>query len=118
MRVELFDLSKDGIVPKVKFVPVTDLGAGPGNPVECEAASGESLLDIALSHGVDIQHACGGFCACTTCHCEVIEGAQNLLPPEEDELERLETLSDRTPSSRLSCQSKVQGDVTVRLMNS
>lgn len=95
-------------MPKVKFLP---------SGVVCEAKVGESILDIALSHGVPIQHACGGFCACTTCHCEVVEGDSHLEAPESDELERLEVLDDRTPHSRLGCQSKVKGDVTVRVVN-
>ena len=93
---------------KVKFLP---------SGIEVEVKGGESLLDIALSHDVPIQHACGGFCACTTCHCEVLEGAENLDAPEEDELERLEMLDTRTEKSRLGCQSKVRGDVTVRVVN-
>jgi 2Fe-2S ferredoxin len=95
-------------MPKVTFLPAGAV---------CEARTGESILDIALAHGVSIQHACGGFCACTTCHCEVISGSENLEAPEDDELERLEILDERTPASRLACQSKVRGDVTVRVMN-
>lgn len=95
-------------MPKVKFLP---------SGVVCDANMGESILDIALANGVSIQHACGGFCACTTCHCEVIEGDSNLEAPDSDELERLDVLDDRTPRSRLGCQSKVKGDVTVRVVN-
>jgi len=93
---------------KVKFQP---------SGIEANVAKGETLLDIALSEGISIQHACGGFCACTTCHCEVLEGADQLEPPDEDELERLEVLDGRTASSRLACQSKVKGNVTVRVVN-
>ena len=93
---------------KVKFLP---------SGIEVEAKNGESLLDIALSHDISIQHACGGFCACTTCHCEVISGADHLEAADDDETERLESLDDRTASSRLACQSKVRGDVTVRIVN-
>lgn len=82
-----------------------------------DVKAGESLLDIALSNDVSIQHACGGFCACTTCHCEIIEGETNLEPAESDELERLEVLDDRLATSRLACQSKVRGDVVVRVVN-
>jgi 2Fe-2S ferredoxin len=95
-------------MPKVKFLP---------SNIECMASFGDSILDIALSNGVEIQHACGGFCACTTCHCEVVEGLQNLEPADGDEVERLEVLSGRTPNSRLGCQSKVTGNVTVRVVN-
>lgn len=95
-------------MPKVTFLPSNKI---------VDANLGESILDIALSQGVSIQHACGGFCACTTCHCEVVEGAQNLQSPDSDELERLEVLDGRTPASRLGCQAKVKGDVTVRVVN-
>lgn len=95
-------------MPKVKFLP---------SGLVCDVKAGETILDIALSHGVPIQHACGGFCACTTCHCEIQEGLSNLEAPDSDEMERLEVLDDRTPNSRLGCQSKVKGDVTVRVVN-
>lgn len=93
---------------KVKFLP---------SGFECEVKTGESILDIALANGVPIQHACGGFCACTTCHCEILEGLSNLEAPDSDELERLSVLENRTPQSRLGCQSKVKGDIVVRVVN-
>jgi 2Fe-2S ferredoxin len=95
-------------MPKVKFLP---------SGVEVNANAGDTLLDLALSSNVSIQHACGGFCACTTCHCEVLSGSENLEAPDSDELERLEVLENRTGHSRLACQSKVKGDVTVRVVN-
>ena len=33
-----------------------------------------SLLDIALNFNIHLEHACGGSCACTTCHVIVVEG--------------------------------------------
>ena len=96
-------------MPKVKFLP---------SQIEVEVKAGETLLDIALANDVSIQHACGGFCACTTCHCEVVEGFNHLDAPDGDEHERLEVLDDRTEKSRLACQSKVRGDVVVRVVNS
>lgn len=95
-------------MPKVKFLPAEST---------IDARDGETLLDIALSAGVPIQHACGGFCACTTCHCEIVEGFENLEKPEEEETERLSVLADPTPHSRLACQTKVKGPVTVRVIN-
>ncbi len=38
----------------------------------------ESILDVALNIGIPLDHACGGNCACTTCHIWVKEGAENL----------------------------------------
>src|SRR5690348_9453751 len=42
-----------------------------------------SLLDIALNYGIDLQHSCGGNCACTTCHVIVRQGEENLSDMEE-----------------------------------
>ena len=95
-------------MPIVKFLP---------SEKEVTSRSGESLLDIALDHQVSIQHACGGFCACTTCHCEVLDGESSLSPIDEDEAERLSVLENKTPRSRLACQAKVNGNVTVRIYN-
>ena len=36
----------------------------------------QSLLDVALNNGIRLDHACGGNCACTTCHIWVKEGAE------------------------------------------
>ena len=49
----------------------------------------ESLLDIAMNFGVHLEHACGGSCACTTCHVIVREGYEDLDPPTEKEDEKV-----------------------------
>jgi 2Fe-2S ferredoxin len=75
----------------------------------------ESLLDIALNLGVDLEHACGGSCACTTCHVIVLEGEKNMSEAEDDELDRLDMAPGLTLRSRLGCQAVVKGDVTVEI---
>jgi len=70
-----------------------------------------SLLDVALNVGVVIEHACGGNCACTTCHVVVRAGAGNLSELEDAEADRLDTAWEVTPQSRLACQAVVRGDV-------
>ena len=75
----------------------------------------ESLLDIALNFGIHLEHACGGSCACTTCHVWVKEGDANLSAAEEDELDRLDMAADLTLHSRLGCQCVVKGDVVVEI---
>src|SRR4051794_22790594 len=82
-----------------------------------EARDGESILDVAISNDVPLQHACGGFCACTTCHVRVKVGGASLSSVEGEEEERLGSLVDCTPSSRLGCQARVHGDVTVEIVN-
>ena len=95
-------------MPKVHFLPVD---------MVCEAAVGESILDVALNHDVPLQHACGGFCSCTTCHIKVRSGATALSGMDEEEEERIASVDELAPESRLGCQAKVHGDVTVEIMN-
>jgi ferredoxin, 2Fe-2S len=74
-----------------------------------------SLLDIALNYGIPLQHACGGNCACTTCHVIVKQGEENLSEMEDDEEDRLYLADGLTLHSRLGCQAVVKGDVTVKI---
>jgi ferredoxin, 2Fe-2S len=74
-----------------------------------------SLLDIALAHDIELEHNCGGSCACTTCHVVVKQGEENLSAMEEDEEDRLDTATGLTIHSRLGCQAVVQGDVVVEI---
>ena len=74
-----------------------------------------SLLDIALNHGFHLEHACGGSCACTTCHVIVKSGEENLSEMEDDEADRVELAPALTPHSRLGCQCIVNGDVTFEI---
>jgi len=82
-----------------------------------EVAAGETILDAAIAHDIPLQHACGGFCACTTCHVIVKSGEGNLSEIEEDEEERLDRAIGVNLHSRLGCQAKLKGDVTVEIMN-
>jgi len=71
----------------------------------------ESFLDVAMNHDIPLEHACGGSCACTTCHLIIREGMQNLSDMEDNEADRLDTAWDLTTSSRLGCQAVIKGDV-------
>ena len=71
----------------------------------------ESFLDVAMNLGVPLEHACGGSCACTTCHLVIREGMQNLSDMEDNEADRLDTAWDLTTASRLGCQAVIKGDV-------
>ena len=73
----------------------------------------ESFLDLAMHTGIHLEHACGGSCACTTCHLIVREGMQNLSEMEENEADRLDTAWELTTASRLGCQAVIKGDVVV-----
>lgn len=101
-RVTFLPLNKTIEVDDSKY-PLADHGK-PG-----------SLLDIALANGIELEHNCGGSCACTTCHVIVREGAENLSEMVEDEEDRLDLAEGLTIRSRLGCQAVVRGDVVVEI---
>ena len=75
----------------------------------------ESFLDVAMNCGIPLEHACGGSCACTTCHLIIRQGMQNLSEMEDNEADRLDTAWDLTTSSRLGCQAVIKGDVVAEI---
>lgn len=75
---------------------------------EFDAAIGDSLLDIAHNNGIDLDHACGGVCACSTCHVKIDAGSDALSEASEDEEDQLDTARDVSLSSRLGCQAKIE----------
>ena len=95
-------------MPQVTFLPLNKT---------VEARVGDSILETALAHDVPLHHACGGYCACTTCQIRVIEGVKNLSGVEEEEMERLDRADDMSPNSRLGCQAKIQGDVVIEMVH-
>lgn len=73
------------------------------------AGKGESLLEVALDHGINIEHACGGVCACSTCHVYIERGGESLSESTEAEEDRVEEAPGLQRNSRLSCQCIVEG---------
>ncbi|MBC23937.1 MAG: ferredoxin [Phycisphaerae bacterium] len=74
------------------------------------AAKGESILELALEHGISMEHTCGGVCACSTCHCYVEKGMDDLSESTEAEEDRVEEAPGLQRNSRLACQCEVIGD--------
>ncbi len=76
-----------------------------------------SFLDVAENFGVILDHACGGSCACTTCHLWVKAGAAGVSEAEDDELDRLDMAADQKLNSRLGCQAVITrpGDYVVEI---
>ncbi|QDU84231.1 2Fe-2S ferredoxin [Planctomycetes bacterium Pla163] len=68
-----------------------------------------SLLEIALGHDLEIDHACGGVCACSTCHVIVREGVETCNEASDDEEDQLDLAPGITPNSRLACQCVPDG---------
>jgi len=76
-----------------------------GNRREVEAPLGLSVLEIAHKHGVDIEGACEGSLACSTCHVIVDPEWYELLKnATEDEEDMLDLAFGLTQTSRLGCQ--------------
>jgi len=73
----------------------------------------ESFLDVAKNHGVPLEHACGGSCACTTCHVIVKRGMDRLTTAEENEEDLLDKAPGLTPTSRLGCQAVIEDNDAV-----
>ena len=77
----------------------------------------QSLLDVALNFGIHLEHACGGNCACTTCHVVVRKGQELLSELEDDEADKLDMAADLQLNSRLGCQACIvkPGEVVVEI---
>ena len=72
-----------------------------------------SLLDIAMGAGLDVEHACGGVCACSTCHVIVREGLDSCSEATDDELDQLDEAPAITLQSRLACQCVPDGSTNL-----
>jgi 2Fe-2S ferredoxin len=109
--------------PGENMIQLTFLPEGKTVEFECGKLSykdhgkEQSILDVALNNGVRLDHACGGNCACTTCHVWVKEGAENLSEMDDDEADRLDMAADLQLNSRLGCQAVINkpGKVVVEI---
>jgi 2Fe-2S ferredoxin len=68
-----------------------------------------SILDIATGFHMGLDHACGGVCACSTCHVIVHEGLESCSEPTDAELDQLDEAPGLTAKSRLGCQCVPDG---------
>ncbi|MBI4184677.1 MAG: 2Fe-2S iron-sulfur cluster binding domain-containing protein [Proteobacteria bacterium] len=94
-------------MPRMTFIdPKT------GERREVDAPLGLSVLEIAHRHGVDIEGACEGSLACSTCHV-IVEPRffDRLSEPSEDEEDMLDLAFGLTPTSRLGCQIIMTDDL-------
>jgi 2Fe-2S ferredoxin len=77
-----------------------------GRVIEVEAALGTSLLDASDGPEAPIPYCCRS-ASCGTCRVEVLEGADCLSQPEEDELDVLDMYGESAERVRLACQAKL-----------
>jgi len=101
-------------MPKVTFISSDGLSR-----LEVDAPVGKSLLEIAHANQIDIEGACEGSMACSTCHVIVdAKDIDRLREPSDDELDMLDLAYGLTETSRLGCQivmTEALDGLTVRL---
>ncbi len=83
-----------------------------GQQKSVDAPEGNSVLEIAHHNNVDLEGACEGGLACSTCHCVVApEWYGKLSPASEDEEDMLDLAFGLTATSRLGCQIVMNKDL-------
>jgi ferredoxin len=79
---------------------------------EVTAKVGDSFLEVAHRHEIDLEGACEGVCACSTCHLIYPTDVYDSLEyPEEEEEDMLDMAFGLTETSRLGCQVIVTEDM-------
>ncbi len=80
------------------------------------ARLGDSVLGAALDAGIEVEHACGGVCACSTCHIYVKQGESLLSEADDDELDRVEEAAGLQMNSRLSCRTVIEENGEIHII--
>jgi 2Fe-2S ferredoxin len=88
-------------VPRVRFEP---------DGIEIDVPVGTSILEASNKAGSQVGSACGGVCACSTCHVYVKQGLDDLSEASDREEDILDKAFDVKATSRLGCQSKIEGE--------
>lgn len=87
-----------------------------GKPKSIEVPAGTSILEAAKRAHAQVGYACGGVCACSTCHVYVRSGQATLSPQKDKEEDILDKAFDVRANSRLSCQARLaSGSVEVEI---
>lgn len=90
---------------KITFLPLgKTVEAGPVDPLDHHEGQPGSVLDWADRNDIPLDHACGGFAACSTCHVIVKQGLETCNPTSDDEEDMLDEAPGLTRQSRLACQ--------------
>ncbi len=89
---------------KITFLPQNQTISIESNLHSSGIGKTGSILDFAMNAGIDIDHACGGVAACSTCHVIIKEGFDSCNDSSEDEEDQLDRAPGVTIKSRLACQ--------------
>jgi 2Fe-2S ferredoxin len=99
-------------MPKMTFIK-TD-----GSRLEVEAPLGMSILEIAHRNNLDLEGACEGSLACSTCHIIIDEEDYDRLPEaDDDEEDMLDLAYGLTRTSRLGCQIRITEELDGLVVN-
>ena len=82
---------------------------------EVEVPVGASILQASQEGGLPEGYACGGVCACSTCHVYVKKGGELLSEMEDDENDILDKAFDVRSTSRLGCQARIEKDGVIEV---
>ena len=99
-------------MPKVTFLNDPDEN---GQPKSIEVPAGTSILQAAKKAHAQVGYACGGVCACSTCHVYVKKGLTSLSAQKDREEDILDKAFDVRSVSRLGCQAKLSADADVEV---
>ncbi|ADY51424.1 ferredoxin [Pseudopedobacter saltans DSM 12145] len=85
-------------------------------PKELDIAEGESVLDVCLENGIELQHNCGGVCGCSTCHIYVNSGEDNVQEISDKEEDFIDRAVNPRINSRLGCQCvMIDGNIEITI---
>jgi len=83
---------------------------------ELSIAEGESVLDVCLDNGIELQHNCGGVCGCSTCHIYVNSGEDNIAEISDKEEDFIDRAINPRINSRLGCQCvMIDGNIEITI---
>ena len=80
-------------------------------PISIPEGINLNLMEVLKASEYDVLATCGGMALCATCMVQVLEGADQLPSPQDQELDMLDTMPSSDDKSRLSCQLKVNEDL-------
>jgi ferredoxin, 2Fe-2S len=89
--------------------------ANGGDPLVVECAEGTTLFEAGAKLSAGIETSCVGKGTCGLCRVKILAGAEHLTPYTEEERKHLGNVYHIT-KIRLSCRSRVSGDVTIEVV--
>ena len=98
------------------FLTAESTVKSPAQPKSVQVPAGTSILEAAKKIHAQVGYACGGVCACSTCHVYVKKGGSSLSGQKDREEDILDKAFDVRATSRLGCQARVaEQDIEVEI---